>query len=212
MSFDGGIDFPIFLAISIGMFNQLSGINAILYYLNSIFERAGFSQISSDEQAVMVGIVNLLAVSAAMLVIDKIGRRPLLIIGSIGTTVCLAGVGVSFQLDRGHGALLWLLMGFVGFFTFSQGAVIWVYLSEIFPNSVRAKGQSIGSFSHWFMNAAVSSAFPILATRWGTSTPFYFFASMMVLQFIVVLKFYPETRGISLESIETTLNLDSETV
>jgi sugar porter (SP) family MFS transporter len=204
--------FPIFLAISIGMFNQLSGINAILYYLNSIFERAGFSQVSSDEQAVMIGVVNLLAISAAMLVIDKIGRRPLLIIGSIGTTVCLTGVAVSFQLDRGRGALLWLLMGFVGFFTFSQGAVIWVYLSEIFPNRVRAKGQSIGSFSHWFMNAAVSATFPILATRWGTATPFYFFASMMALQFVVVLKLYPETRGMSLESIETTLHLEPETI
>ena len=204
--------FPIFLAISIGMFNQLSGINAILYYLNNIFERAGFNQVSSDEQAVMIGVVNLLAVSAAMLVIDKIGRRPLLIIGSVGTTFCLAGVGVSFQLDRGHGALLWLLMGFVGFFTFSQGAVIWVYLSEIFPNRVRAKGQSIGSFSHWFMNAAVSAAFPILATRWGSATPFYFFASMMALQLFVVLKLYPETRGMSLESIETTLHLEPETI
>jgi SP family arabinose:H+ symporter-like MFS transporter len=204
--------FPIFLAISIGMFNQLSGINAILYYLNSIFERAGFNQVSSDEQAVMIGVVNLLAVSAAMLVIDKIGRRPLLIIGSIGTTCCLAGVGVSFQLNRGHGALLWLLMGFIGFFTFSQGAVIWVYLSEIFPNRVRAKGQSIGSFSHWFMNAVVSVVFPILATRWGSATPFYFFASMTALQFIVVLKLYPETRGVSLESIEATLHLQPETI
>jgi SP family arabinose:H+ symporter-like MFS transporter len=204
--------FPIFLAISIGMFNQLSGINAILYYLNSIFERAGFNQVSSDEQAVMIGVVNLLAILAAMLVIDKIGRRPLLIIGSIGTTVCLAGVAVSFQLDRGHGALLWLLMGFVGFFTFSQGAVIWVYLSEVFPNRVRAKGQSLGSFSHWFMNATVSAAFPILATRWGAATPFYFFASMMTLQFVVVLKLYPETRGMSLESIETTLHLEPETI
>ena len=112
---------PLFLAISIGMFNQLSGINAILYYLNSIFERAGFTQVSSDEQAVLIGIVNLGAVSAAMTIIDKIGRRPLLLIGSVGTTLCLTGVAFSFQLNRGHGGLLWLLMGFIAFFSFSQG-------------------------------------------------------------------------------------------
>ncbi len=201
---------PIFLAISIGMFNQLSGINAILYYLNSIFERAGFTQVSSDEQAILIGLVNLTAVTLAMLVIDKIGRRPLLLIGSVGTTICLAGVGISFQLNRGRGALLWLLMGFIAFFTFSQGAVIWVYISEIFPNRVRAKGQSIGSFSHWFMNAVVSFLFPILATRWGSATPFYFFASMTALQFFVVLGFYPETRGVSLEAMEAKLHLQPE--
>jgi SP family arabinose:H+ symporter-like MFS transporter len=201
---------PLFLAISIGMFNQLSGINAILYYLNSIFERAGFSQVSSDQQSVMIGVVNLLAVTAAMLVIDKIGRRPLLLIGSVGTTFCLAGVGISFQLNRGHGALLWLLMGFIGFFTFSQGAVIWVYISEIFPNRVRAKGQSIGSFSHWFMNAIVSILFPIFATKWGAAAPFYFFAAMTTLQFVVVLGFYPETRGVSLEAMEAKLHLQTE--
>ena len=115
---------PLFLAISIGMFNQLSGINAILYYLNSIFERAGFTQVSSDEQAVLIGLVNLIAVTLAMPVIDRISRRPLLLIGSVGTTLCLAGVGISFQFNRGRGALLWLLTGFIAFFTFSQGAVI----------------------------------------------------------------------------------------
>jgi len=175
---------PLFLAISIGMFNQLSGINAILYYLNSIFERVGFTQVSGDEQAVLIGLVNLCVVSAAMSVIDRIGRRLLLLIGSVGTTLCLAGVGFSFQSNQGRGGLLWLLMGFIAFLTFSQGAVIWVYISKIFPNRVRAKGQSIGSFSHWFMNAVVSFLFPILATRWGSAAPFYFFASMTALQFL----------------------------
>ena len=201
---------PLFLAISIGMFNQLSGINAILYYLNSIFERAGFTQVSSDEQAVLIGIVNLGAVSAAMTIIDKIGRRPLLLIGSVGTTLCLTGVALSFQLNRGRGGLLWLLMGFIAFFSFSQGAVIWVYISEIFPNRVRAKGQSIGSFSHWFMNAVVSFLFPILAIRWGSAAPFYFFASMTTLQFFVVWRLYPETRGVSLEEMEAKLHVPEE--
>ncbi len=201
---------PLFLAITIGMFNQLSGINAILYYLNSIFERAGFTQVSGDQQAILIGFVNLAAVTAAMMVIDKVGRRPLLLIGSVGTTLCLAGVGVSFQSNRGRGALLWLLMGFIAFFTFSQGAVIWVYISEIFPNRVRAKGQSIGSFSHWFMNAIVSFLFPVLATRWGAAAPFYFFASMTTLQFFVVWRMYPETRGVSLEDMEAKLHVPAE--
>ncbi len=196
--------FPIFLAVSIGMFNQLSGINAILYYLNSIFERAGFDRVSSDLQAVLIGITNLVAVSIALLVIDRLGRRQMLLIGSVGTALCLAGVATIFKLHRGQAALVWLLVGFIAFFSFSQGAVIWVYISEVFPNRVRAKGQSIGSFTHWFMNAIVSIAFPVVAASWG-SAPFFFFAGMMALQFVVVLLTYPETRGVSLEDMESNL-------
>lgn len=197
--------FPIFLAISIGMFNQLSGINAILYYLNDIFEKAGFNRVSSDFQAVIIGLTNLIAVTLATSLIDKIGRRMLLLIGSVGTTVCLLGVATIFRLGQYQGALLWFLVGFIGFFSFSQGAVIWVYISEIFPNRVRAKGQSIGSFTHWFMNALVSIAFPIVAARWHAA-PFYFFAGVMATQFFVVLFVYPETRGISLEDMEEKLH------
>ncbi len=194
----------IFLAVSIGLFNQLSGVNAILYYLNSIFERAGFDQISSNAQAIVIGLTNLIAVILAMFFIDRIGRRPLLLIGSIGTAVCLAGVALGFQRHGHQSSLLWLLIGFIGFFSFSQGAVIWVYISEIFPTQVRAKGQSIGSFSHWIMNAVISAAFPIVAASWG-ALPFWFFAAMMVLQFFTVFFFYPETRGIALESLEAQL-------
>jgi sugar porter (SP) family MFS transporter len=198
--------FPIFLAIAIGMFNQLSGINAVMYYLNGIFESAGFSRVSSDSQAVLVGITNLVGVTAAMSLIDKIGRKKLLLIGSVGTAVCLFGVASIFHLNQYRGALLWFLMGFIGFFTFSQGAVIWVYISEIFPNSVRAKGQSIGSFTHWFMNALVSIAFPIVASQWRAA-PFYFFAAVMTIQFFVVFLCFPETRGITLEAMENRLHL-----
>lgn len=197
--------FPIFLAISIGMFNQLSGINAILYYLNDIFEKAGFNRVSSDFQAVLIGLTNLFAVTLATSLIDKIGRRMLLLIGSVGTTACLFGVATIFHLGRYQGALLWFLIGFIGFFSFSQGAVIWVYISEIFPNKVRAKGQSIGSFTHWFMNALVSIAFPIVAAQWHAA-PFYFFSAIMATQFFVVAFFYPETRGISLEDMEEKLH------
>jgi MFS transporter, SP family, arabinose:H+ symporter len=196
--------FPIFLAISIGVFNQLSGINAILYYLNDIFEKAGFTRVSGDVQAVLIGVTNLIAVTIATLVIDSMGRRKLLLIGSVGTALSLLGVAIIFQLNRYQGALLWCLIGFIAFFSFSQGAVIWVYISEIFPNRVRAKGQSIGSFTHWFMNAAVSIIFPIVAAR-SHAVPFYFFAIIMVIQFFVVLRVYPETRGLSLESMEGIL-------
>lgn len=196
---------PIFLAITIGIFNQLSGINAILYYLNSIFEQAGFSQVSSDLQAVVVGLTNMAAVTIAMSVIDKMGRRALLLVGSVGTAVCLLGVALIFQTHRDQQALLWLLVGYIAFFSFSQGAVIWVYISEIFPNRVRAKGQSLGSFSHWAMNAIVSAAFPLVASAWG-ALPFFFFAGMMVLQFFVVFFLFPETKGIALEEMESAVH------
>ena len=196
---------PLFLAITIGLFNQLSGINAILYYLNSIFERAGFDQVSSDGQAVIVGLTNLAAVTAAMFVIDKVGRRALLLVGSVGTAICLLGVALIFQTHRYQAALVWFLVGFIGFFSFSQGAVIWVYISEIFPNRVRAKGQSVGSFSHWAMNAIVSAAFPLVAATWG-ALPFFFFAAMMAIQFLVVFFIYPETKGIALEAMESVIH------
>src|SRR5580704_3564962 len=144
--------FPIFLAVSIGMFNQLAGINAILYYLNNIFAHAGFSKVSGSLQAVAVGATNLAFTMLAMSVIDKIGRKTLLLVGSVGTAVCLAGVSIIFFTGQHQSFLLWLLIGYIAFFAFSQGAVIWVYIAEVFPNSVRAKGQSLGSFSHWFMN------------------------------------------------------------
>lgn len=198
--------FPIFLAVSIGMFNQLSGINAILYYLNDIFERAGFSRVSGDLQAVAVGATNLLLTIVAMTVIDRLGRKKLLLIGAVGTAVCLAGVAAVFLTGRREDLLVWLLVGYIGFFAFSQGAVIWVYLSEVFPNRVRAKGQSLGSFTHWAMNALISGIFPMMAASSG-GAPFVFFSVMMVLQFFVVLFFYPETKGITLEQMQRKLGI-----
>ena len=197
---------PIFLAVTIGMFNQLTGINAILYYLNSIFAYAGFSKVSGDLQAVAVGATNLIFTVIAMSVIDKLGRKTLLLVGSVGTCVCLAGVATIFLTNRHEDLLVWMLIGFIAFFAFSQGAVIWVYLSEVFPNRVRAKGQSLGSFSHWIMNALISWTFPLMAASSG-GYPFAFFSSMMVVQFFVVLFFYPETKGISLEEMQKKLKI-----
>ena len=197
---------PIFLAISIGMFNQLSGINAILYYLNDIFAYAGFDKVSSDLKAVAIGGTNLLFTMLAMSVIDRLGRKKLLLIGSVGTAACLGGVATIFLTGRHQNLLVWLLIGYIAFFAFSQGAVIWVYLSEVFPNRVRAKGQSLGSFAHWFMNAAISGVFPLMAAKSG-GYPFVFFSFMMVIQFVVVLFFYPETKGVSLEEMQKKLGI-----
>ena len=192
--------FPIFLAVSIAIFNQLSGINAILYYLNDIFAHAGFSKVSGDLQAVAIGGTNLLFTIVAMTLIDRIGRKTLLLVGSVGMAACLAGVSGIFFTSRHESVLVWLLIGFIAFFALSQGAVIWVYLSEVFPTRIRGKGQSLGSFTHWFMNALISGTFPLMAARSG-AYPFVFFSLMMVAQFFVVLVFYPETKGLSLEEM-----------
>ena len=198
---------PIFLAVTIGLFNQLSGINAILYYLPSIFHSAGFSKLSGEKQAVLVGAMNLIATLLAMSVIDKLGRKTLLLIGSVGTAISLAGVAAIFYTQRGESMLLWYLIGFIFFFGISQGSVIWVYLSEVFPTKVRSKGQSLGSSSHWIMNAALSLLFPIVA-QYSKATPFVFFAAMMALQFFIVLFVYPETKGITLEQMQHKLGIE----
>jgi sugar porter (SP) family MFS transporter len=198
--------FPIFLAVSIAMFNQLSGINAILYYLNDIFAKAGFSKVSGDLQAVAIGATNLLFTIVAMTIIDKVGRKFLLLVGSVGTAVCLGGVAYIFSSAKHEGVLVWLLVGFIAFFAFSQGAVIWVYLGEVFPNRVRARGQSLGSLTHWLMAALIAWTFPVLAKTSG-GIPFMFFSAMMVLQFFVVLLAYPETKGVSLEAMQKKLGI-----
>ncbi len=197
---------PIFLAVSIGVFNQLTGINAILYYLNSIFESAGFSKVSGDLQSVAVGATNLLFTIIAMSVIDRFGRKILLLVGSVGMALCLAGVAAIFFLGTNQRLLVWLLTGYIAAFGFSQGAVIWVYLSEVFPNRVRAKGQSLGSSAHWVMNAFISGIFPVMAASSG-GFPFLFFALMMVVQFFVVLWWYPETKEISLEQMQKKMGI-----
>ncbi|MDD3149524.1 MAG: sugar porter family MFS transporter [Candidatus Gastranaerophilales bacterium] len=197
--------FPIFLAVSIAMFNQFSGINALLYYLNDIFAMAGFNKVSSDLQSVLIGGTNLLFTILAMSVIDKIGRKNLLLTGAIGTSLCLFGVAAIFLLNSYENLLIWLLVGYIAFFAFSQGAVIWVYISEVFPNIVRAKGQSLGSLTHWLMCAIISWSFPVMAETTGGYT-FVFFGLMTVIQFFVVLFVYPETKNITLEELQKQLS------
>ncbi len=198
---------PVFVAITVGMFCQLSGINAILYYLNDIFALAGASKVSGDLQAVAVGAANLVATLLAMSVIDKIGRKKLLLFGTAGLALCLSAVAYVFTTHKHLDWLVWLLMIYIAFFAVSQGAVVWVYISEIFPTRVRSKGQSLGSSSHWITNAAISLVFPLMAVSSG-AYPFIFFAAMMVIDFFLVLFFYPETSNISLEHLQTSLGID----
>jgi MFS family permease len=141
-----------------------------------------------------------------MSVIDRFGRKKLLLIGAAGMSVCLAGVTAIFALHQYEKLLVWLLVGFIASFAFSQGAVIWVYLSEIFPNRVRAKGQSLGSFTHWAMNGAIALSFPVVAKASG-AVPFALFTIMMVVQFFVVLALFPETKGVTLEQMQKRMGI-----
>lgn len=200
--------FPIYLAFTVAAFNQLAGINAILYYLNYIFAMAGFNKVSGDLQAVAVGAMNLLATLLGMSLIDRLGRKTLLMIGGFGMTFCLAGVAAIFFSNQHQSMLVWLLVGYIAFFAISQGAVIWVYISEVFPNRVRSKGQSLGSSTHWIMNFLISLIFPYFAARFGGGYPFVFFAAMMALMFFVVMFTFPETKGVTLEEMQHRLGIE----
>jgi sugar porter (SP) family MFS transporter len=191
---------PILLALGLAWFNQFSGINAILYYLNDIFAAAGFDTWSSDLQAVAIGATNLAATLAGITLLDRVGRRTLILAGSVGTATALAGVTWVMANATARWMLLPLLVMFIAAFAVSQGAVIWVYLSEIFPTSVRARGQAVGSSTHWILNAVISGTFPIVAAH-STAAPFGFFAAMMALQFVAALFLMPETRGVALEQM-----------
>ena len=197
--------FPLFLAISIGAFNQLTGINAILSYMHTIFTAAGFSQLSSDQQAIAIGATNLVFTLVGMALIDRFGRKSLLIVGAIGTAACLSGVAWVFATNTHQSALLELLVAFIAFFALSQGLVAFVYIGEVFPNSVRSKGQGVGNASMSAFNTAILFSFPVLAHALSPQTPFIFFAAATVLQLIVVSLFYPETKGHTLEELQSKL-------
>ncbi len=196
---------PIFYTIALAMFNQLAGINAIMYYAPRIFEMTGLAKDTALLQAVSIGATNMIFTLLAISVIDKFGRRTLLIIGSVGMVVFLGLVAsVFFSQDFGGYAVMIYLVGFIAFFAFSQGAVIWVFISEIFPNAVRSKGQTLGSFTHWIMAAIITWVFPKIAnsSELGGAYAFSFFCVMMILQFFFAWKVIPETKGKSLEDIQ----------
>lgn len=195
---------PALMAIAIAFFNQVSGINAIIYYAPRIFEMTGLGKSASLLSTVGIGLVNFVFTMVAMGLIDRFGRKKLMIIGSFGLILTLGLVSRTFFThDFGSITVVVLLLAYIAFFAFSQGAVIWVFISEIFPNQVRAQGQALGSFTHWFMAALIAFTFPYLAERIGGGETFLFFACMMVLQLILVIRFMPETKGKSLEQIES---------
>src|ERR1700749_4968579 len=197
----------IVIAFTVGMFSQLTGINAVLYYLNDIFALAGATKVSGNLQAIAVGATNLVFTLLAMSVIDKFGRKKLLLIGTVGLGICLSLIAYIFYTHTHLDWLVWLLMAFIASFAMSQGAVLWVYISEVFPNRVRSKGQSLGSSSHWIMNAIICGAFPVMAER-SRAFPFVFFSVAMVVYFFIVLFTYTETKGITLEEMQHKLGIE----
>ncbi|HDP35748.1 MAG TPA: MFS transporter [Candidatus Hydrogenedentes bacterium] len=215
---------PILLAIMIAAFNQLSGINAILYYSKRIFESAGFGASASLLNSVGLGAVNLIFTMAALTVIDRFGRKKLMIVGSIGYILSLGATALAFytqsHLVQGDGGAFvreisqtggWVvfisLLVFIASHAFGQGAVIWVFISEVFPTRVRARGQALGSFTHWIFAAAISQTFPLIAEVSGGHI-FAFYCVCMVGQLLWVLFYMPETKGISLEEIQKRLHIE----
>lgn len=204
--FSGQYKKPVILAILFAFFNQVSGINAIIYYAPRIFQMAGLGAHSSLLSTVGIGVINFIFTLIALNFIDRVGRRILMIIGSFGLIASLFLVSFTFYSGKFDGfAIPIYMMIFIAFFAFSQGAVIWVFISEIFPNQVRAKGQTLGSSTHWIMAALIAFCFPFFAEKLGGATTFFFFGSMMVLQLIFVWRYMPETKGKSLEQLGTTV-------
>ena len=152
--------------------------------------------------------MNLVATLLAMTLIDKLGRKTLLLIGGVGMTFCLRGVAAVFFTQQHQNLLVWLLVAYIAFFAISQGAVIWVYISEVFPNRVRSKGQSLGSSTHWIMNAMICVHLPGAGGALAARYPFVFFAAMMALMFFVVLFTFPETKGVTLEEMQHRLGIE----
>lgn len=198
---------PILLAVAIAAFNQLSGINALIYYTPHIFKMAGAGAESALFQSVIIGFTNLVFTMAALTVIDHFGRRKLMLAGSVGYILSLSAAAYAFYTNTGGRLLLASLLVFIASHAFGQGAVIWVFISEIFPNRVRARGQALGSFAHWIMAAAISWTFPIIATKSGGHT-FAFYAICMVGQLFWVWLVMPETKGVSLEQIQKRLGIE----
>ena len=198
---------PILLAIAIAAFNQLSGINALIYYTRRIFEMAGATGASALLQSVIIGGTNLIVTMAALMVIDHFGRRKLMLVGSIGYILSLGATAFAFYTETTGPIILISLVVFIASHAFGQGAVIWVFIGEVFPNAVRARGQALGSFVHWIMAALISLTFPMIAEISGAHI-FAFYALCMVGQLIWVLTVMPETKGVPLEEIQKKMGIE----
>ena len=191
---------PLVLAFLIAAFNQLSGINAIIYFAPKVFAMAGIARNGALLSTVGIGVVNLIFTLAGWYLIDRFGRRTLMFIGSFGYIFSLTMIAVSFN-GTDHSAVVNYVFLFIASHAISQGAVIWVFLSELFPNSVRATGTSFGSLTHWAFAALVAQVFPFFAANVPGTIIFGFFAFMMALQLLYVWKMMPETKGIALEDM-----------
>jgi MFS family permease len=199
---------PIALAFLVAFFNQLSGINAILYFAPRIFALSGFGEQAALLQSVGIGITNLLFTFVGLWLIDRLGRRTLLLIGSIGYILSLGTCAWAFY--TGHETIVPIcIFAFIAAHAIGQGTVIWVLISEIFPNRYRAAGQSLGSATHWVFAALLTTVFPLMVSAFHPSTIFLFFCGMMALQLIWVLTKVPETKGVPLEEIQRRLGLSS---
>jgi MFS transporter, SP family, xylose:H+ symportor len=198
---------PITLAITMAAFNQLSGINAVLYYSGAIFKMAGADKTSALLQSVLVGLTLLVFTLIAFFTIDLIGRRKLMLAGSVGYIAGLGAVAYAFHTGSGGAFLLASLLVFVAAHALGQGAIIWVFVSEIFPNRIRARGQALGSLTHWVMSAAISWSFPVIAAS-SASSAFAFYALCMVGQLLWVIWVMPETKGVSLEYIQRRFGIE----
>lgn len=200
--FQGKYSKPIIFAVLLAFFNQLTGINAILYYAPRIFDMAGFDSALSYLQPIFIGGTNVVFTLIGMSIIDKVGRKKLLLSGAVGMFIFLVLTAYGLK-GEASSLLLYYIIGFIASFALSQGAVIWVFLAEIFPNEVRAQGSSLGSTTHWVFAALISWIFPVIVER-NVDGGFYIFmlyAVMVVLSFIFIL-FLPETKGKSLEDIK----------
>lgn len=195
------------LAVLIALFNQLSGINAIIYFAPRVFEMAGIDAESALLSTVGIGAVNMLATMLGLYLIDRIGRKKLMYIGSVGYIVSLALIAYSFSGGTiGPAYLPVFVFIFIASHAVGQGSVIWVFIAEVFPNEMRAYGQSLGCFTHWILAAIIANIFPFFANQFGPVSIFGFFAVMMGLQLLWVATRMPETKGRSLEEIQQDLS------
>lgn len=200
--FDRQYRVPVMLAVLFAFFNQLAGINAIIYYAPRIFEMTGLGTESALLSSAGIGLVNLIFTMVGLSLIDRVGRRKLMLIGSVGLIFTLGMVAQSFYTQNFNGIMVPLyLFIYIAFFAISQGAVIWVFIAEIFPNSIRAKGQALGSFTHWILAALITFTFPYITSTLGAGNTFLIFSIMMIFQLLFAWKIMPETKGTSLESI-----------
>lgn len=197
--------FPLILAFLIAMFNQLSGINAFLYYAPRIFQEAGLGENTALLSSIGIGLTNLVFTLLGVYLIDRLGRKTLMYVGSIGYVLSLSLVAAAFFYNWQGIAVPAFLFLFIASHAIGQGAVIWVFISEIFPNNLRASGQSFGSTVHWIFAAIIPSLVPILFSTVGAAVVFLFFSIMMIFQLLFVHFLMPETKGVSLEDISEKL-------